>query len=310
MPSAEIRSGIASTGQTDIYYEDWGNPAHPPVLLIMGLSAQMIYWPDSLMQSLVDAGYRAIRFDNRDIGLSSKFPSRQRYNMTTSMIRSSLGLSIEAPYTLDDMADDTWGLINHLQLQQLHLVGISMGGMISQILAARYPDRIQSLCLLMTSPLSPGLFPPSPSMLWTMLSGGFGGRKRQGIGRPHPEDIADFLTRLQGRHYRTDKNQLVTMARRSLDRSYHPAGVMRQTLAVLATANLSPRIRTIQCPSLIVHGRDDPLVPWWAGWRISRLIHGAQFKLVRGLGHDLPISFLPELSSWMVDIFRQADAGA
>ncbi|NNM52534.1 MAG: alpha/beta hydrolase [Pseudomonadales bacterium] len=310
MSSAEIRSGIASTGQTEIYYEDWGDLSHPPILLIMGLSAQMIYWPDSLMQTLVDAGYRAIRFDNRDIGLSGKLNSRQRYNMTTSMIRSSLGLSIQAPYTLDDMADDTLGLMNHLQLQHVHLIGISMGGMISQILAARLPERIKSLCLLMTSPLSPGLFPPSPSMLWTMLSGGFGGRKRQGLGRPQPEDIAEFLTRLQGQRYRTDKNQLIAMARRSLDRSYHPAGVVRQTLAVLATADLSKRIRKIQCPSLIVHGRDDPLVPWWAGWRISRLIPGARFKLVPGLGHDLPASFLPELSSWVIDQCRQADARA
>lgn len=301
----EIRSGHAHCNGLDLYYEDMGNPLHETILLIMGLSAQLIYWPDDFCARLVAAGYRVVRFDNRDIGLSGKIKSRERFNITRGMLLAQLGLPVTGPYTLYDMAVDTIALMDALHIPRVHVAGVSMGGMISQILAADYPERIQSATLIMTSPLTPGLPPPSPRMAFTMLTGGFGGRKPKGLERPRPEDVADFLRLLAGSRYITPRPHRIALARRSLERSYHPAGVMRQMMAVLATGSLQKKLKKIRLPTLVIHGKDDPLLPWQAGRKISQCVSGARFELVNGLGHDLPPSFTPLLASWMLEHMRQ-----
>ena len=293
----EQREGRLAHGDIELYYEDWGRREDPALLLIMGLSGQLIHWPEAFVRQLVERGLRVIRFDHRDIGLSSALPNQGRYRLPRAMLRASFGLAVTAPYTLDDLADDCIALLDGLQIARAHIAGISMGGMIAQILAAEHPERVASVSIMMSSPLMPGLFPPSPRMLWTMLSGGFGGRKPKGLARPRPEDIADFLQRLSGRQHRSAHAHLVSVARQALARAYRPAGVMRQMLAILATGDLRPRLHKIRAPALVMHGRDDPLLPWWGGWIIARHIRGAQWRLVPGWGHDLPESMHAELVS-------------
>ncbi len=305
--TSSCRTGTTTQGTVPLYYEDWGRVEDPAIVLIMGLSGQLIVWPDVLVQGLVQAGWRVIRFDNRDIGLSGKISFRPRVPLNRAMLTATLGFPVEAPYTLHDMALDTLNLINELNLNKAHIVGISMGGMISQILCSQHPDRIASLSLLMTSPLSRGLTtPPSPSMLWTMVSGGFGGRRPKGLERPRPEDVARFLDQLNGSGYRTDFDRLVEAAGRSLQRSYHPSGVARQMLAVLATGDISALTGTIRVPTQIIHGRDDPLISWKAGKRLAELISGSRLHLVEGLGHSLPLSFMPELQNMILELATEA----
>ncbi len=304
--TSSCRTGTTLNGAIPLYYEDWGREEDPAIVLIMGLSGQLIVWPDVLVQGLVQAGFRVIRFDNRDIGLSGKINFRPRMPVNRAMLMASLGLPIEAPYTLHDMALDTLNLINELNLIKAHIVGISMGGMISQILCSQHPERISSLSLLMTSPLSRGLTtPPSPSMLWTMISGGFGGRKPKGLERPRPEDVARFLDQLNGSGYRSEFDRLVESAERSLKRSYHPSGVARQMLAVLATGDISALTRKIAVPTQIIHGKDDPLISWKAGKRLAELIPGSRLHLVDGLGHSLPLSFMPELQNRILELVSE-----
>ena len=307
MTTLSPRTGHTQRSSITLYFEDWGQTDHPAILLVMGLSGQLIFWPDVLVQGLVAAGFRVIRFDNRDIGWSGKVTHRARLPMHRLMLRSTFGLSIEAPYTLHDMALDACALLRELQIHNVHLVGVSMGGMIAQIMAAYYPDLVASLTLLMTSDLSP-LFsiPPDPAMLWTMLSGGFGGRKAKGLERPRPEDIAKFMQRLAGRRYYTNFQDLVQRSRLSLERSYHPPGVARQLLAILATGQLSSSSRRIRCPVQVIHGLVDPLVHWKAGQRLGRLIPGAKFHPIPGLGHTLPISFMPELQKRILEHISSA----
>ncbi len=302
----ERREGRVRHGDIELYYEDWGRPQDPALLLIMGLSGQLIHWPEALVRELVNQGLRVIRFDHRDIGLSTVLRSEGRYQVSRAMLRSSIGLSVQAPYTLDDLAADCIALLDGLHIERAHIAGISMGGMVAQILAADYGERVLSASILMSSPLMPGLFPPNPRMLWTMLSGGFGGRKPAGLAKPRPEDVADFLQKLSGRQHRSDHAQLVEVARLSLSRSYRPAGVMRQMLAVMATRDLRPRLRKVRVPTLVMHGRDDPLLPWWGGWIIARNIPGAHWQLVPGWGHDLPASMHHELVQRISALTRAA----
>ena len=291
----ERREGRIRHGDIDLYYEDWGQREDPALLLIMGLSGQLIHWPEALVRQLVERGLRVIPFDHRDIGLSSALPSSGRYHLPRAMLRASFGLAVDAPYTLDDLAADCLALLDGLGIARAHIAGISMGGMIAQILAADHPERVASVSIMMSSPLMPGLVPPSPRMLWTLFSGGFGGRKPKGLARPRPQDIADFLQRLSGRQHRSPHDHLVSVAQQALARAYRPAGVMRQMLAILATGDLRPRLHKIRAPALVMHGRDDPLLPWWGGWIIARHIRGAQWRLVPGWGHDLPESMHAEL---------------
>lgn len=303
----ETRSGHARCNGIELFYEDMGDISAPPVLLIMGLSAQLILWPDDFCRRLVEAGYRVVRFDNRDIGLSTKIKAKTRFSMPRAMLGAQVGLKAKgSPYTLHDMAEDTVGLMDALGIRKAHIAGVSMGGMISQILAAEHADRILSATLIMTSPLTPFLPPPHPRMLLTLLTGGFGGRKPKGLERPRPADIAEFVASLSGKGHVTPHDRILETAARSLERCYHPSGVMRQMMAVMATGSLRKQLDKIQVPTLVVHGKDDPLLPWQAGRKIARHVKGAELRLVPGLGHDLPPSFTPQLADWMLQHFRKA----
>lgn len=282
----EIRSGVAKAGDIDLVYEDWGDINHPPMLLIMGLSAQMLLWPDQFCEQLVLKGYRVIRFDNRDIGLSTKIKSKGPHMKDWMlMARAQLGLSTpDVPYTLHDMAKDTLGLLDHLGIRRAHVVGASMGGMIAQLLAAKHPDRISSLGIIFSSTNQPLLPPPAPSAILPLMKGpGKGASDEQRLAHS-----VKLMRNIGSPAYPVPQSEMEDFARRLFARSYYPAGVKRQFMAVLGTGNLRPYSRQIVAPTVVIHGKNDPLLRPACGKAVARAIRGAKLELIPGMGHDLP----------------------
>jgi pimeloyl-ACP methyl ester carboxylesterase len=288
-----IRSGYVQTPDVRLAYEDWGEPGLPPLVLIMGLGAQMVLWPDAFCRLLVQAGLRVIRFDNRDTGLSGKIESRVRPPpLWLLMARAQFGLRSPVPYTLEDMAEDTAWLMRKLNLGPAHVAGASMGGMIAQILAARHPGQVASLTVLFSSTNQPLLPPTSPPLLWKLISA------------PHPKAgpaaakaHAKMLLRALGTSAypipEADLDQVVDlMACRGMDAT----ATRRQLAAVLGTGDLRPYCRRISAPALVIHGDRDRMLPLAAGRAVARAIPGAKLHLIPDMGHDLPPALWPLLS--------------
>ena len=279
-----------SNGQT-IHLEKGGHPEHPTILLIMGLGAQMLIWPDDFCHQLIQKGFQVIRFDNRDIGLSSKVRNKgPRLNQLKLMGRFALGLkNTGAPYTLYDMAEDVSLLIDALELNKVHLIGASMGGMISQILAAKYPQKIQSVSLLFTSNNQRFLPPPFPKQLLSL------------IGRPvshQEEDMIQHSIKLFntiGSPGHVNQVDIAEFARKLYRRSFHPAGVLQQFIAILCTGSLLQLDKQIQQPTIVVHGSLDRLLPPAHGRAVAKAIPHAKFELIEGMGHDIQPYFTPKL---------------
>lgn len=286
--------GVAKVGDIELCYERWGNSHDPAILLIMGLGAQMLIWPDSFCQNLVDKGYQVIRFDNRDIGLSSKIKIRsQKQNFWLSIARFQLGLANPAPYNLYDMAADTVGLMSVLGIDKAHIIGASMGGMISQIIAAKYPNRVLSLGLLFSSNNQPLLPPPDPRAFLPLV---------KGPGAKAPRDIllqhsVKLFTAIGSPAYRSTPEEIKAFAGKLMDRSFHPAGVKRHFLAVMGTGNIKHLARHIHVPTVVVHGKEDKLLRPACSKAIAKSIKGAHLELIKGMGHDIPLALVPTLSS-------------
>ncbi len=287
----EIGNGIK------LHVEIGGMENQETILLIMGLGAQMLIWPDYFCDALINAGYRVIRFDNRDIGLSSKIRHKgPRLNQFKLMSRFTLGLPNDgAPYTLYDMAEDTSRLMDALQLEKAHVIGASMGGMIAQILAAKHPEKVQTLNLLFTSNNRAFLPPPFPKQFLSLM------------GRPKSTDeegmvfhSSKLFTNIGSPGY-VDQEEARETARKLYRRSFHPAGVMQQFLAVLCTGSLTDIDRQIKKPTIVVHGSKDRLLPPSHGRAVAKAIQGAKFEIIDGMGHDIPKYFVPQL----VKLFTQ-----
>ena len=283
-----------------LHVEVGGKTEDPPILLIMGLGAQMLYWPDFFCKSLIDRGYRVIRYDNRDIGLSSKIRHKgPRLNTYKMMGRFSLGLqNLGAPYNLFDMADDAALLLERLGIEKTEVIGASMGGMIAQILAAKYADRVNNLGLLFTSNNQPFLPPPFPKQLFSLLE------------RPKSQDengIVDHslkLFKVIGSPGYVNQLETMQTARKLYQRSYYPAGVLQQFLAILCTGSLLQLDKQIQQPTLVVHGSQDRLLPPGHGKAVAKAIPSAKFELIKGMGHDIPPHFIPHLSELFAHHFK------
>lgn len=286
----------------ELHAEIGGHPEHPTILLIMGLGAQMLFWPDFFCKSLIDQGFRVIRFDNRDIGLSSKIRRKgKRLNTLKLMGRFALGLKNDgAPYTLYDMADDAILLLDQLGIEKASILGASMGGMISQILAAQYPERIEKVGLLFTSNNQVFLPPPYPKQLFGLLA------------KPaaHDEEsiIAHSLKVFQtiGSPNYVNPIESIQTIRKLYQRSFYPAGVLQQFLAILCTGSLFTLNKKIHQPTLVVHGSQDRLLPPSHGKAIAKAISGAKFELIQGMGHDIPAHFIPQLSGLFAHHFRSS----
>ncbi|WP_343731608.1 alpha/beta hydrolase [Duganella sp.] len=273
-----------------IAYETSGNPLDPPVLLIMGLGMQLIAWPQDLVDGLVEQGYYVIRFDNRDIGLSSKFHQHKKPILLWAYLKSLVGFRQSAAYTLNDMADDALGLLDALGVARAHVVGASMGGMIAQIFAARFASRTLSLTSIMSSSGRRGLPGPSAAARGAMMRSADAADRQAVI-----ERAVAVLKVIGSPSFPTPERTLRANIERALERGTNPDGVARQLVAIVASGDRTPWLRKIRCPALVIHGAADVLVPVACGVDTAQAIPGARLHVIEGMGHDLPQQLVERL---------------
>ena len=266
----------------DIEVEDTGGTG-PVVVLIMGLGMQLVAWPLQLVDALVAAGYRVIRHDNRDIGLSQKFDDKGVPNLLWESIKLKLGVTLRPPYSLNDMALDTVGVIDTLGIAQAHIVGASMGGMIAQRVALAAPQRVLSLTSIMSTSGAKGLPTPKPAIIRALMASPKG-REREAIMKHYVE----LLRVIGSPAYPMEESQVRERIMAGLNRSYAPMGTLRQMEAIAADTGRAKELSGVSTPTLVIHGRADPLVPFACGQDTAKRIPGARLFAIDGMGHDLP----------------------
>jgi pimeloyl-ACP methyl ester carboxylesterase len=274
---------FARVGDVELCYEELGDPDGEPLLLVMGLGAQMILWDRRFCESLGERGYRVIRFDNRDVGRSThlRAPIPGRAAMLFGTGRPA--------YTLDDLADDAVGLLDALEIDSAHIVGASMGGMISQVVGYQHPKRVRSLGLIMTHSGRRPTSMPTWRAFGALMA-------RPATDR---EGLVDSMVRvfkvIGSPGYPMDEEHFRSLAGATWDRGYNPAGTARQMHAITAGGNRTSRLSAISAPTVVIHGRRDSLVRPANGKLIARSIPGARLVLIDGMGHDLPEPVWPEI---------------
>ena len=278
----------------DIYYEENGPADGPVILLVMGLGAQMIAWPDEFIHGLVSKGYRVIHYDNRDVGLSQRMDGAKTPNLVWTMLKARFGLPVRVPYTLTDMAADGIGLLDALGIDKAHVAGASMGGMIVQLMAANHRERLLSMTSIMSSSGKPGLPGARADIQKSFM-----------VKRPADasrDDAVAFGTELVRSFSYPDparpENAHAEMTAKAFDRGYYPVGTRRQLLAIIADGSRVERLKTITTPTLVVHGGADPLVPKEGSEDIARHVPGARLEIIDEMAHDLP----PSQVGRMVDL--------
>ncbi len=289
MPSARC-NGV------EIAYEEIGAKDGRPIVLIMGLGVSLVFWDDDFCALLAERGYRVIRFDNRDVGRSTKLDALGVPNVLQAMMALMMRRPIAAPYLLSDMARDTVGLMDALGIERAHVVGASMGGMIAQTLAIEHPERLFSLTSIMSTTGDPALPQPEPAAMATLL-------------RPPPAERSAYLDQAV-RVWRTigspgfpfDEERVRVRAAAHFDRGHHPPGVARQLVGILASGDRTAALRQVTAPTLVVHGVDDPLIPLRAGEATAAAIPGADSVLIEGMGHDLPREAWPRIVGAIADL--------
>ena len=281
----------AAANGIQLEYETFGKPADPAILLIMGLGGQLLLWPDEFCSQLAQGGYHVIRYDNRDVGLSTRLHDAGKPRLIRAGLFSALRLPVRAPYTLDDMAADATGLLDALGIGRAHVVGMSMGGMIGQIICARMPQRVLSFTCIMSTSGNPRL--PQPALRLRLRL----------VRRPKKLDREASIRHsvrtwemIGSPGYPVPPDLLLDQMTRSYDRSAYPRGVARQTLAVIAGGSRLRLLRRIKAPTLIIHGAQDPLVPVAAAHELARRIRDSRLEIIEGMGHNLPPQLLPRLS--------------
>jgi pimeloyl-ACP methyl ester carboxylesterase len=288
---------FARVGELDIAYQTLGDPADPPLLLVMGLGSQLIHWDLELCRQFTDRGFHVIRFDNRDSGRSTKIRAP-----VPNLVRAMAGLPIDAPYLLADMADDAFGLLDHLGIERTHVGGVSMGGMIAQTMAIRRPDRVRSLASVMSTTGERRQSRPK-LRLWSLLLQRAPQRRDEYI-----EYFVRAFRMIGSPGYPTDEARLRELAGATYDRGHHPAGTGRQLAAIMASGDRSEQLRRVAVPTVVIHGTDDPLVPFRGGVATARAIPNSQFLAIPGMGHDLPREVWPKIVDAVVA--NAARAGA
>jgi len=286
----------AKANGIEIEYEAYGDESAPAVLLIMGLGAQLTLWPMPMVEGLVARGYRAIRYDNRDVGLSTKFDDAEAPAMTAIVAALMTGAKPDVPYLLADMAADAIGLLDVLGIHKAHVMGASMGGMIAQMVAATWPDRVLSLTSIMSTTGNPMLPPASPeamAVLTTRPTGAdedaivaHGVRAEKVIGSPG---------------YPADEAVLTERVRAGFRRMHYPPGFARQMAAIVGSGDRRAALTTITAPTMVIHGADDPLVPLAGGRDTAATIPGAKIVEIPGMGHNLPEALIGAV----LDAFEQ-----
>ena len=267
-----------------IEYETFGDPGATPLLLIMGLGAQMTLWDDDFCQQLADRGFRVIRFDNRDVGLSDKMEAAGLPDMAAAFAGNP-----QPAYTLDDMAKDAVGVLDALDIPAAHIVGASMGGFITQLVGINHPERALSLTSIMSGPGGHDAVPPEPEGLEVLTR----------IPAPEREAVVEntvWVRRvLAGKGNPFDEAAERKKAERTFDRSFYPLGTARQLVAILAATGRVERLKKVKIPTLVIHGFDDVLVPIENGRRVAAAVPGARLLELKGMGHNLPEPLWPQV---------------
>jgi pimeloyl-ACP methyl ester carboxylesterase len=280
---------LAKANGIEICYEIFGAADAEPMLLIMGLGAQMIHWDDEFCRELAGRGFRVVRFDNRDIGLSTKFSGGKRLTPFELLKLRMLGIPVESSYKLRDMANDTMGLMDALGIKSAHLVGASMGGMIAQEATINYPQRVRSLTSIMSTTGNPRLPQPTREAAAMLLA-------------PPPKTYDEYIARfaqtwkiLRVGSFPEDEALDPSRAARIYSRGLNPAGVGRQLRAILASGSRKERLASVKAPTLVIHGTVDPLVRPEGGKDTAASIPGAKLVMIDGMGHALPIPMWPQI---------------
>ena len=285
-----------------IAYDEFGDTRATPMLLIMGLGAQMILWHDDFCATLAGRGYRVIRFDNRDVGESSWMDDLGMPDVVSVFTAVATHQPVSAPYLLRDMAADAAGLLAALDIERAHVVGVSMGGMIAQTLALDAPARLRSLTSIMSSTGNPNLPQPRPEAMAVLLT-------------PPPPDREGAIARgvevfrtIGSPGFPFEEDEVRRLAALSYDRGFNPAGTARQLVAILASGSRVERLRSLRVPTLVIHGTDDPLVPLAAGQETANAIPNAALLAIEGMGHDMPRPVWPRMIDAICDLAARADA--
>jgi pimeloyl-ACP methyl ester carboxylesterase len=278
-----------------IYYETAGSPDDPTVLLVPGLGGQIVYWPQGLVDGLVEAGFRVVLMDNRDAGLSERLEGR-KVSVARVVHAIEAGETPDVPYLLADMADDAVELLTALNIDDAHVVGVSMGGMIAQTMAARHPERVLSLTSIMSTTGSPDVGQATPEMEESLFT-------------PPPSEreaaiqsTVDYARTAWADHF--DEQRVRESAARNIDRGVYPEGTGRQLAAIFAAGDRTSEVASITVPTLVVHGEKDPLIDISGGVATAELVPDAELVVLPGAGHDLPPIHLPKLIDRLVSHFR------
>jgi pimeloyl-ACP methyl ester carboxylesterase len=294
----------AQTNGIAIEYEEFGAAADPVVLLIMGLGAQLTRWPIAFCAKLVARGYRVIRFDNRDVGRSTHLDAAPVPDLGQVVAARMAGMRVDVPYTLQDMAADTIGLLDALHIDKAHIVGASMGGMIAQLVAADYPQRVLSLTSIMSTSGNPSLPPPTPAAAAVLMARS-----------PDPADQEAYVTHglkslrtIASPAFPFDTKATRERILTDLDRGYNPAGYARQIAAVTAHGDRREKLKRITAPTVVVHGADDQLVPVAAGRDTADSIRNAELRIIPGMGHALPAALYDTIVDAIDGAARRAAA--
>jgi pimeloyl-ACP methyl ester carboxylesterase len=286
-----------------IEYETFGERASPTLLLITGLGGQLIFWDEELCEHLAQRGHFVIRYDNRDVGLSSKLEEAGVPDVMRTIGALMQGEAIKAPYTIEDMAEDAVGLLDALGIEKAHLCGMSMGGMIAQTVAIRHPRRISSLISIYSTTGNPDLLQPKPEAMEFLLTPPPEGREA------NIEYTLKLFRTIAGSGFPFDEKWHRMMAVQAYDRAFYPQGVARQLAAILAQGNRKAALASISVPTLVIHGTDDPLVPVECGKDTAEAVPGAELKIIDGMGHDLPHGGAwPQIINAIVDHTHKAAA--
>jgi pimeloyl-ACP methyl ester carboxylesterase len=284
-----------------IEYDHFGDRGARPLLLVMGLGAQMLLWEEEFCRALAERGHFVVRFDNRDVGLSSKLDAAGVPNVFELMQRVAAGQRPEVPYTLDHMADDAAGLLDALGLESAHVCGASMGGMIAQTLAIRHPRRVRSLTSIMSTTGNPALPPAAPEAMAALMT-------------PPPATRAEAIEHhlktwrvIGSPGFAVDEARIRERGGVLYDRCFHPAGTARQLAAILAHGSRKQALAAVTAPSLVIHGAADPLVPLAGGRDTAEAIPGAELLVIEGMGHDLPPEVWPRVVEAIASLTDRAE---
>jgi pimeloyl-ACP methyl ester carboxylesterase len=268
--------GVIQAGGVEIAFETSGSGEAGVVILIRGQGTQLIHWPKSFYETFSTRGFRTIRFDNRDTGLSGKFDRIADRELEALKRRIAAGEEIDPPYKMDDMALDVIALMDGLEIDAAHIAGISMGGFIAQLLAAKYPSRVLSMTSIMS-----GSGPVDPTLIDALWSD----RRSKEV---FIREWIEYVRQFGSKKYFEGDDYSRRIAAAAFDRCYSPDGANRQLLAIFSKKNMQDRVRKISVPTLVVHGAGDLLIPPARGKETADLIPGAKFKLIDGMGHDIP----------------------